>query len=882
MQWRSGKELRELYLSYFEENGHRKFPSFSLIPDDPSLLFTIAGMVPFKPYFLGMRTPSFKRATTSQKCVRTNDIDNVGRTARHHTLFEMLGNFSFGDYFKSRAAAFAWEFLVERVGLDPSRLYPTIYKDDEEAFQIWNREIGVSSDRIFRLGEEDNFWSVGPVGPCGPCSELIYDQGPAFSCGRPDCGVGCECDRYLEIWNLVFMQYNRLEDGSLEPLPRKNIDTGMGLERLASVVQQVSGDFQTDLFKPLVERACEVCGIEYGKGGTGDMAARVISDHFRATAFMIADGVLPSNEGRGYVLRRILRRAVRFGRLSGVVKPFLMDLYPVLVDVMGDPYRELIDQRPLIEQVVEMEESRFGRTLEQGLTLLETEIRSIRSGKGSSLPGDVAFELYDTFGFPFELTEEVCQEQGLSVNRDGFAEQMEKQRERARAGARTSTRHISGPVLDGVRDVSGPTEFAGYVRDSLETRILAIVSGGTEVSRAVSGEDALMILSETPFYGEGGGQVGDRGKISGDSFIAEVTDTVKHSGDLTVHKVRITEGEASRGDRVLAEVDGERRRAIKSHHSSTHLLHEALTRVLGDHVTQAGSLVTDEFLRFDFTHMKPLNRKEIRDTEDIVNREILENTPLEIIQTDLESARKLGAKALFDEKYGETVRVVKVDGFSAELCGGTHVDATGDIGPFKIIHEEGIGSGVRRITALAGVSSLEYFRKLSDTVEELGSLLSVPGEALEKRIKEIQAENKKNLSELEKMKLRSGLSRVDELVAGKIAAGPVSVVLGQYRDISLDSVRSVGDRIRQKISDVVVFLAVTNDEQAQIIAMADKMAVSHGVDCGRLVRAIAVKLGGGGGGRPEMAQAGIKDPENLGTAISEVPGIVLAMIEEKH
>lgn len=877
MQWRSGKDLRELFLSYYENNGHRRFPSFSLVPDDPTLLFTIAGMVPFKPYFLGMRTPAFNRATTAQKCVRTNDIDNVGRTARHHTLFEMLGNFSFGDYFKSGAASFAWSFLTEKIGLDPNRLYPTIYKEDEEAFDIWNREIGVSAERIYRLGEEDNFWSVGPVGPCGPCSELIYDQGPAFSCDSPDCGVGCDCDRFLEIWNLVFMQYNRLEDGTLEPLPKQNIDTGMGLERLASVVQQVSGDFQTDLFKPLVDSSCEICGIDYGRGGSGDMAARVISDHFRATAFMIADGVLPSNEGRGYVLRRILRRAIRFGRLSGVQRPFLMDLYPTLVEVMGDPYRELIEQRSLIEQVVELEEARFGRTLEQGLHLLETEISSLRSEGRDRLPGNVAFELYDTFGFPLELTEEVCQEQGVSVNRDGFAEEMEKQRERARAGARTSIIQTGGSVFDRIREASGTTTFSGYVSDCIKTRITAIVKGDKKVPRAAAGEDVMIILSETPFYGEGGGQIGDRGTISGESFKAVVTDTVRHSGDLTIHKAKILEGEALDGSSVLAEVESDRRSSIKSHHSATHLLHEALNRVLGDHVTQAGSLVTEEFLRFDFTHLKPMTQKEIEDVERIVNRQILRNIPLEIMQTDLESARKLGAKALFDEKYGETVRVVKVPGFSTELCGGTHVDATGDIGSFKIIREEGIGSGVRRITALAGMPSFEYFRKLSCIVAKLESILSIPADNLRKKITEMQEENRNLAVELEKIRSRMALSRVDELIASKTFAGTVSVVVGQYQDISLESVRIVGDRIRQKLSEVVVVIFAVNIEQAQIVAMADQKALNLGVDCGKLVKKIAGELGGGGGGRPDMAQAGIKDIHGIESVMLKVPEMILSM-----
>lgn len=881
MQWRSGKDLRELFLSYFEDNGHRKFNSFSLVPDDPTLLFTIAGMVPFKPYFLGIRTPSFNRATSAQKCVRTNDIENVGRTARHHTLFEMLGNFSFGDYFKSGAAAFAWTFLTEKVGLDPDRFYPTIYKDDDDAFNIWSREIGVPSERIYRLGEEDNFWSVGPVGPCGPCSELIYDQGPAFSCGSPDCGVGCNCDRFLEIWNLVFMQYNRLDDGTLEPLPKQNIDTGMGLERLASVVQQVSGDFQTDLFKPLVDRVCEVCGIDYGRGGSGDMAARVISDHFRATAFMIADGVLPSNEGRGYVLRRILRRAIRFGRLSGVEKPFLMDLYPTLVEVMGDPYRELTEQRPLIEQVIEMEETRFGRTLEQGLGLLEAEIRSLRSKKRDALPGDVAFELYDTFGFPYELTEEVCQEQGVSVNRDGFTEEMEKQRERARAGARTSAMQTGGSVFDKIRESSGATTFEGYVSDSLRTSITAIVSGDRKVQRAAAGEDVMIILSETPFYGEGGGQVGDHGTICGESFRGAVTDTVRHSGDLTIHKTRILEGEAVEGSDVVAEVEGDRRRSVKSHHSATHLLHEALNRVLGDHVTQAGSLVDDEFLRFDFTHLKPMTRKEIEDVERIVNRQILENTPLEIIHMDLESAKKLGARALFDEKYGESVRVVRVPGFSTELCGGTHVDATGDIGSFKIIREEGIGSGVRRITALTGMPAFEHFHRLSDTVSELESILSTPADRLGKKMTEMQEENRKLAGELEKMRSRMALSKVDELVASRISAGPVSVVMGRYRDISPESVRSVGDRVRQKLSGSVVILFAVNADQARIVAMADGKAVDLGVDCGKLVKKIAGELGGGGGGRPDMAQAGIRDVPGIKSVMPKVPEMIIAMTGKK-
>ncbi len=881
MQWRSGKELRELFLSFFERNGHNRFPSFSLVPEDATLLFTIAGMVPFKPYFLGMRKPAFSRATTSQKCVRTNDIENVGRTARHHTLFEMLGNFSFGDYFKSGAASFAWEFLTKEVGLDPDRLYPTIYREDEEAFSIWNGEIGVPSNRIYRMGEDDNFWSVGPVGPCGPCSELIYDQGPSFSCGKPDCGVGCDCDRYLEVWNLVFMQYNRLEDGTLEPLPKQNIDTGMGLERLSSVVQQVAGDFQTDLFRPLVDRSSEICGISYGSNPSGDMAVRVISDHFRATAFMIADGVLPSNEGRGYVLRRILRRAVRFGRLFGVDRPFLMDLFPALVNVMGDPYGELVEQRSLIEQVIELEEERFGRTLEQGLRLLESEIEPLVASNGRHLSGAVAFELYDTFGFPFELTQEVCEEKGVTVDRESFNREMGKQRERARAGAKSASSAAGGNILDEIRDKVGPTVFGGYVSDKLNTVIQAIVVDGEESREVFAGSDALVVLQETPFYGEGGGQAGDTGSISGHSSRAEVTDTFKHAGDLVVHKVHVQTGELVQGELVEAEVDSARRRSIKSHHTSTHLLHEALVRVLGKHVTQAGSLVTEDMLRFDFTHMKPLTKEEIAEVEMMVNRQIILNTPLEVIHTDVESARKLGAKALFNEKYGENVRVVRVQGFSAELCGGTHVDSTGDIGSFKIIREEGIGSGIRRITALSGIRSYLHHRDTAEMLDKLERTMGSHGRETGDRVAELLAENRTLASEVENLRKRVALARVEELLSGRTLTGPVGIVTGEFEGVSMDGLRTVGDKIRQKASPVVVVLSSVDGGQGNLVAMADREAVEMGVDCGRLVRSVAAVLGGGGGGRKDMAQAGFPDVSKVKKALDGVPEIVREMTGER-
>ncbi|MFP4482479.1 MAG: alanine--tRNA ligase, partial [Thermovirgaceae bacterium] len=701
MEYRSGKQLRELFLSYFEQRGHRRFPSFSLVPDDPTILFTIAGMVPFKPYFLGQKTPEMSRAVTSQKCVRTNDIDNVGRTARHHTFFEMLGNFSFGDYFKAEAAPFAWEFLTEVIGLDPDRLYPTIYVDDDEAFEIWNRSVGVPKERIYRLGAEDNFWSVGPVGPCGPCSELIYDQGPAFSCGKPECDVGCECDRYLEIWNLVFMQYNRDEKGNMEPLPKQNIDTGMGLERLASVVQQVKGDFETDLFRPLVDRAAAVMGIRYGATPEGDMALRVISDHFRAMAFMIADGVLPSNEGRGYVLRRILRRAVRYGRMTGIDRPFLTELMPTLKDLMAEPYEELVESESLISQVLEQEERRFGRTLEQGTNLLEGELDSLERKKGRTLDGELAFELYDTYGFPFELTEEICAEKGISVDRKGFERAMERQRERARAHSKRQAAPGASNLYEKLLEKSGSTEFVGYTSEETEAVVRAVFSNGEEASLLEEGQEGEVVLETTPFYAERGGQVGDTGRLAWEGGEALVSDTYPGAQELTVQKVKVLSGLLKAGSEVKAAVDGKRRRKIKAHHTATHILHEALIRVLGDHVKQAGSLVTPDFLRFDFTHVKPLSDEEIEAAEAVMFETVTDNTPLQVLRTSVDEAKKLGAKALFDEKYGEEVRVVRIPGYSAELCGGTHVDATGDIGMVKIVREEGIGSGLRRITAVA-------------------------------------------------------------------------------------------------------------------------------------------------------------------------------------
>lgn len=878
MQARSGKELREMFLSFFESKGHKRYPSFSLVPDDPSILFTIAGMVPFKPYFLGQKTPEVTRATTSQKCVRTNDIDNVGRTARHHTFFEMLGNFSFGDYFKKEASLFAWEFLTERVGLDPDRLYPTIYKDDEEAFEIWNKVVGVPANRIYRLGEEDNFWSVGPVGPCGPCSELIYDQGPEFSCGSPDCGLECDCDRYLEVWNLVFMQYNRDEEGNLNPLPKKNIDTGMGLERLASVVQQVKGDFETDLFKPLVAKASSIMGVKYGSGGREDMAVRVVSDHLRAVAFMIADGIMPSNEGRGYVLRRILRRAVRYGRLAGVERPFLTELLPVLNEIMADPYEELILHKNLIEQVIEQEELRFGRTLEQGTTLLEEEIRNVKGSGGKTLSGVVAFELYDTFGFPFELTEEICKEAGIEVKFEEFQKEMEKQRERARAAwAKSESNKIE--MDEGLLKDLEPSEFTGYEKEEDEGKVLAVVVDNEKEEACAEGQECYVVLNKTPFYGEKGGQVGDEGVLEWQpGGRAKVLDTQVSSGGHYVHKVRVESGKLKVGDFVVAKVDSGRRKKIKAHHTSTHLLHEALIRVLGDHVRQAGSLVAPDFLRFDFTHVKPMTKDEIKEVENIVFGVITDNLALETHITNIEEAKKLGAKALFEEKYGDKVRVIVVPGYSAELCGGTHVNRTGDIGVFKIVKEEGIGAGLRRITALASDAAFLKFQEQAEKLDELSEILEAEEGQLKEKALSLLEQRKKLQDEVERLNVEKAQLAVDEMLQKAVEVEGVLLCSGIFDELPPNVLRQVGDKIRNSRKSSVTILASKTKDQVTFVVMADKDAMAKGVHAGKLAKSIAQLLGGGGGGRPDVAQAGAKKVDGVKEALNKAIDILREMI----
>ena len=872
MERRSGKELRELFLKFFEEKGCKRYHSFSLVPDDPTLLFTIAGMVPFKPYFLGLKTPEVTRATTAQKCVRTNDIENVGRTARHHTFFEMLGNFSFGDYFKPEIIPWAWEFLTERVGLDPDRLYATVYLDDDEAYDIWHEKVGLPKERIFRLGADDNFWAAGPVGPCGPCSEIIYDQGEKFSCGKPTCTVGCDCDRYLEIWNLVFMQYNRDEAGNLTPLPHKNIDTGMGLERLASVVQSVPNDFETDLFRPIMDKACELVNVKYGEDPKKDMAVKVISDHIRASAFMIADGILPTNDGGGYVLRRLIRRCVRYGRLLGIERPFLTELLPVVRESIGDEYSELIEQASAIEQVLSTEEERFSRTLSQGSDLMDSEIDKLTAAGRNILPGDVAFVLYDTFGFPLELTEEMCEERGITIDKEGFEAAMDEQRERARASSKQTSSVISKNVYTELADKIAPSPFCGYTKTKCEAQVKAIIVDGTLAESAAVGTEADLVLSETPFYAEKGGQVGDTGTITADGMAFEVADTIYPVADLIVHRGKVVSGTVKAGDGVSAEINAERRAEIQRHHTATHLLHEALARVLGKHVRQAGSIVTPTFLRFDFNHFAPVTLDELREVERLVYAEVLKNKPVVTTVMAIEEAKKTGARALFDEKYGDEVRVLDIEDFSTELCGGTHVKNTGEIGLVKIIREEGIGSGIRRITAVAGSSSLPLFQTFGLAVTSMVTMLGGDVETLMSKVESMVDEKKVLERKNRELQVKAAMSDIENSVKPKANSGGVDLIVEKFDDITPDLLRQIGDRIRQKYPNALMLLAgVGEEKRVALTAMASPEIVKLGAHAGALLKAVAAEMGGKGGGSPTLAQGGAPSSKDLGKAFDAAP-----------
>jgi len=863
-------QLRDSFLKFFEGKGHLVLPSFSLIPEsDKSLLLINSGMAPLKPYFTGQKTPPRRRVTTCQKCIRTPDIERVGKTARHGTFFEMLGNFSFGDYFKKEAISWAWEYVTQVLELPLDRLWVTIYQDDDEAFEIWTKDIGVSPDRVVRMGKEDNFWEIG-VGPCGPCSEIFFDRGPEHGCGQKDCGIGCDCDRFVEFWNLVFTQYNKDEEGNYHPLEHPSIDTGMGLERIAAIMQGVNSLFEVDTIRNIMEEVSLISGVKYGDKESTDVSLRVITDHIRGTVFMISDGILPSNEGRGYVLRRILRRAARHGKLLGIKDLFLSRIAKTVINESKEAYPELKEKEEYILKVIEVEEKRFDETIDQGLAILKEYIKELKQGNNKVLDGQKAFKLYDTFGFPLDLTKEILEEEGLSVDEEEFNEQMKVQRDRARA-ARQETDYMGAD--DPIYKLLNPNEiaeFKGYETLETRSRILNIIKDNERIQTAHEGDQVLIVLDKTPFYAESGGQVGDIGILESDTAKVAIEDVSKVFGSHIVHKGKVVSGRISIDDEVDAKVDREARMATARNHSTTHLLHRALKEVLGSHVEQAGSLVTPSRLRFDFTHFAPLTSEEIEKIEKIVNEKIMEGLPVETIETTFDEAKKLGAIALFGEKYGDIVRVVKMGDFTTELCGGTHLANTGQAGLFKIISETGVAAGVRRIEAVTGVGAHQWLKELNELVHNISEALKTTPNSLIQKAAGLVQQIKEYEQEIQQLKRQLAQGTIEDLVNSKKIVGDVSYIAARIDHQDMNSLREIADTLRNKLKSGVVVLASENQQKVNMVAAATKDLVSRGVHSGNLIREVAKITGGGGGGRPDMAQAGGKDPSKISQGLEKV------------
>ena len=879
MKYMTSAEIREKYLSFFEEKGMKRMPSSSLIPDDPSLLLTSAGMVQFKPYFLHQKEldPAYIGTTTVQKCVRTNDIDIIGTTGRHQSFFEMLGNFSFGKYFKKEMCAWAYEFSTEVLELPAEKLYFTVFEDDDETIEIW-KSLGVPEDHISKLGEEDNFWRAGPTGPCGPCSELYFDQGPEVGCGRPDCKPGCDCDRFLEYWNLVFTQFDGQEDGTLAPLKTKNIDTGMGLERIAGIMQGVTNNYDTDVLRSLVAVGERLSGIEYGTRADADLSLRIIADHSRAITFMIADGILPSNEGRGYVLRRLLRRAIMKAHLIGIEGNFLNEYVDEIVRLMGHVYPEIVENRELERRLITAEEDRFGSTLRQGRTFLEEELKAL---DGSILPGEKAFTLHDTYGFPVEITSEICAEAGVSVDMEGFEKCMEEQRQRARAaGAKDAEAAWStyGGVHAEILKEVGATTFVGYNTLNTEAQVVALIKDGASVAKVSVGDSVEIVLDTTSFYAEMGGEVGDSGTIfSNTGVIAEVTDTKAPEKGLVCHYATMVKGDLSVGDTVTASVDAKRRAAITRNHTATHILHASLRKVLGDHVTQAGSYVGPDRLRFDFTHFEAVTPEQLEEIEQLANEEIMKAVPMNIYETSLDEARASGVMALFGEKYGETVRVVEAGEFSRELCGGCHVGNTAEIGFIKIVGESSIGSNTRRIEAVTSYGALEYVNSMERELKSAAAELKVPLFEVATRA----ASNLKSLKEMQhKAKHAQEVVSDDGITAllesAVIAKDGYPVIIGRTDIKDGGQMRNLWDVIRSRMTQPgALVLAGVKDDRPLLMAAGTDEAVAAGFNAGAVIKAIAPCVKGGGGGKPTMAQAGGKDASGIDAALDAARAMLL-------
>ena len=874
----TGNEIRARFLNYFEERGHLVVASSGLIPhNDPTLMFTNAGMNQFKDCFLGMEDRGYYRAASSQKCVRAggkhNDLENVGRTARHHTFFEMLGNFSFGDYFKKEAIGYAWEFLTKDLGLDKNRLYVTVFTDDDEAADIWHQQEGVPRERIYRFGEKDNFWSMGDTGPCGPCTEIFWDNGPEVGCGSPDCAVGCDCDRYMEIWNNVFMQFNRTAEGVLHPLPKPAVDTGMGLERITTVMQGVRSNYDTDLLQGIIRHSERHSGKKYGANEKDSVSMRVIADHCRAVTFLICDGALPSNEGRGYVLRRIMRRAARHAKMLGVAEPLLCKMVDAVREMMGHAYPELAEREAYIKKVVLAEEERFNETLDRGLAILNEEVGSLRASGKTVIPGETLFKLYDTFGFPVDLTEDIVRVDGFSVDEAGFEVCMERQRELGRE-------HWKGSGAAGIADVYKElhnrglhSSFVGYNALTTFSSVTALLREGAEVTTLTAGDRADLICESTPFYGESGGQAGDTGSISSGSAHLEVLSTSRPFTDLVVHHVLVKEGSIKTGDGINLTVAVDERRATTRNHTATHLLQAALRTVLGDHIKQAGSLVEPDRLRFDFTHFTAMTAEELQQVEDLVNGWIMDNAELAISEMGMQEAVESGATALFDEKYGDTVRVVRVGEVSSELCGGTHVRAAGDIGLFKILSEGGIAAGVRRIEGATGFNALRLVRKLEQERLAVADLLKADSNRLVDRVEKLIERQRELQREVDVLQGKLNAAQSGDLLAQVQEVNGTRLLAVQVQVADVKALRDLADQLRDKLESGVLVLGAELDGKANLLVAVTKDLTGR-FKAGELVAKLAPIVGGRGGGKPEMAQAGGSQPKKLTEALAAATGLL--------
>lgn len=874
MQQYGVNELRKMFLNFFESKEHLVMKSFSLVPNnDKSLLLINSGMAPLKPYFTGQEIPPRKRVTTCQKCIRTGDIENVGKTARHGTFFEMLGNFSFGDYFKREAIHWSWEFLTEVVGLDPDRLYPSVYVDDQEAFDIWNKEMGIAPERIFKFGKEDNFWEHGS-GPCGPCSEIYYDRGEKYGCGSPDCTVGCECDRYMEIWNNVFTQFDNDGNGNYEELEQKNIDTGMGLERLASVVQDVDSIFDVDTIKALRDKVCEFASVEYKADADKDVSIRLITDHIRSATFMISDGIMPTNEGRGYVLRRLIRRAARHGRLLGIDGKFLAKLSATVIEGSKDGYPELEEKKEFIFKVLTQEEDKFNKTIDQGLSILASMQDEMKEAGKTVLSGADAFKLYDTYGFPLDLTKEILEEAGYTIDEEGFKASMEEQRVKAR-NAREVTNYMGADatVYDEI-EASVTSEFVGYDRLTHTSKISVLTTESEIVEAITEGQNGTIFVDETPFYATMGGQEGDTGIICTEDTEFTVSNTIKLLGGKIGHVGNVTKGMFKVGDSVTLEVAEKERANTCKNHSATHLLQKALKTVLGSHVEQKGSLVTPDRLRFDFAHFSAMTPEELEKVENIVNTEIAKNVPVVTEVMNIEQAKATGAMALFGEKYEEDVRVVSMGDFSKELCGGTHVSNTGNITTFKIVSEAGVAAGVRRIEALTGDGVFCYYKEVEKELAEAAKAAKSTPANLKEKIEHMQAEMKALQSEIESLKSKAAKDALGDVMNQVKEVNGVRLLATAVEDVDMNGLRDLGDQLKEKLGEGVVVIASSASGKVNLIAMATDEAMEKGAHAGNLIKGIAALVGGGGGGRPNMAQAGGKNPAGIPDAIAKVEEVL--------